>query len=77
MEHHQCALRHIGRQAVIISQLQSGILEPDWLARLRNPGIVPCGDETQSGPVLTHTVTLKLHGPGPTHFHHNDEPPTR
>lgn len=72
--HHSCALREIQRLTILVSQLQSGVVEPDWMQRVREPGCVPCGD-TQSGGY--GTVILKLHRNGPTWSHHTDDPPTR
>lgn len=89
IEHHECAVqrvreveRQLAEQAEALrladienAQLQHGTKEPDWMRRLRSSGML-CGEDTQTG-AFTHTVTLKLHGPGPTHSHHNDDPPTR
>lgn len=72
--HHACALREIQRLTVEVAQLQSGVIEPDWMKRVREPGCIPCGD-TQSGGY--GTVILKLHSNGPTWSHHSDDPPTR
>ena len=96
MQHPACALAEVRRLRVENAQLRAGIIEPDWIQRIRQGGIVPCGEDativdtltreaqamgmydTQSGPHLAgHTVTLKLHAPGPTWSHHNDEPPSR
>ena len=74
MQHPACALAEIKRLQVQVSQLQCGVMEPDWMRRLREPSVVPCGD-TQSGGY--GTVVLKLHGPGPTWARACDDPPTR
>lgn len=73
-EHFECAQKHIRDLEVKISQLQCGVIEPDWMKRVREPGCIPCGD-TQSGGY--GTVVLKLHSNGPTWSHHSDDPPTR
>ena len=73
--HHQCALAEIKRLAIQVSQLQCGVIEPDWMARVRQGGMLPCGDDTKSGGY--GTVILKLHGNGASWTHHSDDPPTR
>lgn len=75
LEHHECAVQRVKELERTVAQLENGVVEPTWLARLRSPGF--CGEDTQTQGALTHTVTLKLHGPGPLHSHHNDEPPSR
>lgn len=78
LHHFPCALERIRDLECKVAQLENGILEPEWMKRIRAPqGGMLCGEDTQTGGALTHTVTLKLHGPGPTHAHHNDEPPSR
>lgn len=71
--HHQCALKRIRDLEVEVSQLRSGVIEPDWMARLRTPSVVPCGDET----ICEHKVVLHLHRAGPTWASASDDPPTR
>ena len=75
MEHHECCLAEVRRLRVIVEQLRNGVIEPDWMKRVREGGCVPCGDETHSAGY--GTVILKLHGNGPTWGHHSDDPPTR
>lgn len=70
----ECAWARIRELERKVAQLENGVVEPTWMARLRSPGY--CGEDTQTG-AFTHTVTLKLHGPGPTWSHHNGEPPSR
>lgn len=72
----ECAWARIRDLERTVAQLENGVIEPTWMRRIREGSIVPCGEDTQTG-AFTHTVTLKLHGPGPTHSHHNDEPPSR
>lgn len=71
--HDACARIELRRLQVENTKLRNGKLEPDWMASLREHR---CCD-TLTGPVVTHGVVLKLHGQGPIHSHHNDEPPTR
>ena len=73
--HHPCALKRIRDLTVEVEQLRNGVIEPDWMKRLREPGVVPCGDETHSAGY--GTVVLKLHGNGASWTHHSDDPPTR
>lgn len=73
--HPGCAVAELRRVQVENARLRSGLVEPDWMAALRNGPIPYC--DTVTGPVLTHGVVLKLHGAGPLHSHCNDEPPCR
>ena len=85
--HEACRLAEIRRLQVRVSQLESGVREPDWMARLRSPGIVmedshngnisTQNGNVTSGTCFTHPVTLTLHASGPTWRHANDEPPTK
>lgn len=74
LHHFPCCLAEVRRLTVENAQLRNGVIEPDWMTQVRRGGMV--GEETQTG-ALTHSITLKLHAPGPTWSHHNDEPPTR
>lgn len=74
-EHFECALKRIRDLTVEVEQLRNGVIEPDWMARVRQGGMLPCGDDTKSGGY--GTVILKLHSNGPTWSHHSDDPPTR
>ena len=74
-EHFECALKHIRDLTVEVEQLRNGVIEPDWMKRVREGGCVPCGDETHSAGY--GTVVLKLHGNGASWTHHSDDPPTR
>ncbi len=74
LHHFPCALIELRRLQVENAKLESGLLEPDWMRRIREGGMV----DTQSGHTLTHKVTLTLHTPeGPTWAHAVDEPPSR
>lgn len=77
-QHHGCALRRIRELDRVVAQLQNGVVEPEWMARIREGGMVPCGEDTQSAGQLTHKVHLTLHTPeGPTWRHPSDDPPCR
>lgn len=77
LHHFPCALERIRDLERQVARLENGVVEPAWMQRVRVGGMVPCGDESQTEGAFTHTVTLKLHGPGPTWASATDEPPTR
>lgn len=77
LHHFPCALERVrelereNRELLIQNaKLHHGSIEPQWMARVRQPAYV-------GSDILTHEVVLKLHSDGPTHFHANDEPPCR
>lgn len=70
---HECALKKIRDLQRTVAQLENGVLEPEWMKRVREGGMV----ETESEGGFTHKVVLQLHRPGPTWSGASDDPPTR